>query len=74
MIGSGRLMLKQSGGLLFVNPKKQNNLFVLGRARVRATVPGEPKFLAPLFAKKRLLSCFQLNLSGSNFSLRKAAS
>ena len=49
-----------------MNKKKQKNFFHLGRAGFAATGPKEQKFFAPLFSKKRLPSCFQLNLSGSN--------
>ena len=46
----------------YIGPK---NFVTLGRACVSATRPGKQKFFAPLFSKKRLLPCFQLNLSRS---------
>ena len=45
-------MSKRRGRLLFVNKKKQKNVYDLDRACVSATVPGENKFFAPLFFKK----------------------
>jgi hypothetical protein len=49
----------------FFGKKKQKTFFKLGRACFGATGPSGQKFFAPLFLKKRLLSCFKLNLSGS---------
>ena len=45
-------MSRRRGRLLFVNKKKQKNVYELGRACVSASAPGENKFFAPLFFKK----------------------
>jgi hypothetical protein len=50
--------------LLFVNEKKQENLFPLGRAGFSAPGPENQEFLRRFFAEKRLLSCFGLSLFG----------
>jgi hypothetical protein len=67
VIGLGQVMSKRRGRLLFVNKKKQKNflnwvvLVSLPRAQANRS------FFAPLFSKKRLLSCSHLNLSGSDY-------
>jgi uncharacterized UPF0160 family protein len=45
----------------FFEKKKQKTFAKLGRACFRATVPGEQKFFASLFSKKRLLPCFPVS-------------
>jgi hypothetical protein len=52
MIGLGWVMFKRRGRRLFVNKKKQENFFTLGRAGFVAPGPSEQKLFAPLFFKE----------------------
>jgi hypothetical protein len=63
MIGSGWIMFKQSGRLLFVNKKKQKNFVKLGRAGFAVTGPAKQTFFAPLFFKKAASVLFQAETS-----------
>jgi hypothetical protein len=59
MMGSGWIMFRRRGRLLFVNKKKQKNFVKRGRAGFAVTGPNQQKFFAPLFSKKAAAFLFQ---------------
>jgi hypothetical protein len=59
MTGSGWILFKRRGRLLFVNKKKQKNFFPLGRAGCVATGPNEPKVFCAAFFKNAASFLFQ---------------
>jgi hypothetical protein len=59
-------MFKRRGRLLFVNKKKQKNFLSWAVLVSPSQAQPNKSFLRRFFSKKRLPSCFKLNLTGSN--------